>query len=87
MMLDVAGALAVAAIVGPGRPSLDDLLRAAFPRGPGARAATQNLARGRYDDMVPLLVRLGLAAHSWRPASWTSWSSTTRRWPPSTHTA
>jgi uncharacterized membrane protein YphA (DoxX/SURF4 family) len=60
MMLDVAGALAVAAIVGPGRPSLDDLLRAAFPRGPGARAATQNLARGRYDDMIPLLVRLGL---------------------------
>jgi len=60
MMLDVAGALAVAAIVGPGRPSLDDLLRAAFPRGPGARAATQNLARGCYDDLVPLLVRLGL---------------------------
>ncbi|MBA2634542.1 MAG: DoxX family protein, partial [Chloroflexi bacterium] len=60
MMLDVAGALAVAAVVGPGRPSLDDLLRAAFPRGPGARAATQNLARGRYDDVVPLLVRLGL---------------------------
>ena len=60
MMLDVAGALAVAAIVGPGRPSLDDLLRAAFPGGPAARAATQNLARGRYDDMIPLLVRLGL---------------------------
>ena len=36
MMLDVAGALAVAAVLGPGRPSLDDLLRAAFPRGPGA---------------------------------------------------
>jgi uncharacterized membrane protein YphA (DoxX/SURF4 family) len=60
MMLDVAGGLAAAAILGPGRPSLDDLLRAAFPRGPGARAATQNLARGRYDDMVPLLVRFGL---------------------------
>jgi uncharacterized membrane protein YphA (DoxX/SURF4 family) len=60
MMLDVAGGLAVAAILGPGRPSLDDLLRAAFPRGPGARAATENLARGRYDDIVPLLVRLGL---------------------------
>ena len=60
MMLDVAGGLAAAAILGPGRPSLDDLLRAAFPAGPGARAATQNLARGRYDDMVPLLVRLGL---------------------------
>ena len=60
MMLDVAGGLAVVAILGPGRPSLDDLLRAAFPRGPGARAATQNLAHGRYDDLVPLLVRLGL---------------------------
>jgi uncharacterized membrane protein YphA (DoxX/SURF4 family) len=60
MMLDVAGALAVAALLGPGRPSLDDLLRAAFPRGPGARAATENLGRGRYDDLVPLLVRLGL---------------------------
>jgi uncharacterized membrane protein YphA (DoxX/SURF4 family) len=60
MMLDVAGGLAVAAVLGPGRPSLDDLLRAAFPRGPGARAATQNLAQGRYDDLVPLLVRLGL---------------------------
>lgn len=60
MMLDVAGALAVAAILGPGRPSLDDLLRAAFPRGPGARAATENLAANHYDDIVPLLVRLGL---------------------------
>ncbi|HYI66276.1 MAG TPA: DoxX family protein [Candidatus Limnocylindrales bacterium] len=60
MMLDVAGGLTVAAILGPGRPSVDDLLRAAFPRGPGARAATENLARGRYDDIVPLVVRLGL---------------------------
>lgn len=60
MMLDIAGGLAVAAMLGPGRPSLDDLLRAAFPRGPGGRAATDNLARGRYDDLVPLLVRLGL---------------------------
>ena len=60
MMLDVAGALGVVALLGPGRPSLDDLLRAAFPRGPGARAATENLGRGRYDDLVPLLVRLGL---------------------------
>lgn len=60
MMLDVGGALAVVAILGPGRPSLDDLLRAAFPRGPGARAVTENLAQDRYDDVVPLLVRLGL---------------------------
>lgn len=60
MMLDVPGALGVAALLGPGRPSLDDLLRAAFPRGPGARAATDDLGRGRYDDVVPLLVRLGL---------------------------
>ena len=60
MMLDVAGALGVAAILGPGRPSLDDLLRAAFPGGPGARAATENFAASQYDDTVPLLVRLGL---------------------------
>ena len=60
MMLDVAGALAVAAVLGPGRPSLDDLLRAAFPRGPGARAATENFAAERYDDIVPFLVWLGL---------------------------
>ncbi|HSI98895.1 MAG TPA: DoxX family protein [Patescibacteria group bacterium] len=60
MMLDVAGALGVVMLLGPGRPSLDDLLRAAFPRGPGARAATENLGRGRHDDLVPLLVRLGL---------------------------
>ena len=60
MMLDVAGALAAATILGPGRPSLDDLLRAAFPRGPGARAANVNLASSRYDDIVPLAVRLGL---------------------------
>jgi uncharacterized membrane protein YphA (DoxX/SURF4 family) len=60
MMLDVAGALAAITVLGPGRPSLDDLLRAAFPRGPGARAATENLGAGHYDDFVPLLVRLGL---------------------------
>jgi uncharacterized membrane protein YphA (DoxX/SURF4 family) len=60
MMLDIAGGLGVAALLGPGRPSLDDLLRAAFPRGPGARAATRNLVRGRNDDLVPLVVRLGL---------------------------
>lgn len=60
MMFDLAGGLAAAAILGPGRPSLDDLLRAAFPRGPGARAATENLGAGRYDDLVPLVVRIGL---------------------------
>jgi uncharacterized membrane protein YphA (DoxX/SURF4 family) len=60
MMFDLAGGLAAVAVLGPGRPSLDDLLRAAFPRGPGARAATENLGRGRFDDLVPLLVRLGL---------------------------
>lgn len=60
MMLDVVGGLAVATIIGPGRPSLDDLLRAAFPRGPGAKAATENLVSGGFDDLVPLLVRLGL---------------------------
>ena len=60
MMLDVGGALGVVILLGPGRPSLDDLLRAAFPRGPGARAATENLGHGHYDDLVPLIVRLGL---------------------------
>lgn len=60
MMLDLAGGLAAAALLGPGRPSLDDLLRAAFPRGPGARAATENLVEGRFDDVVPLVVRLGV---------------------------
>jgi uncharacterized membrane protein YphA (DoxX/SURF4 family) len=60
MMLDVAGGLAVAAVLGPGRPSLDDLLRAAFPETPGARVGTANFAAARYDDVVPLLVRLGL---------------------------
>jgi len=60
MMFDVAGALGVAILLGPGRPSLDDLLRAAFPQGPGARAATENLGSGHYDDVVPLLVRIGL---------------------------
>lgn len=60
MLFDLAGGLAAAAMLGPGRPSLDDLLRAAFPRGPGARAATENLGGGRYDDLVPLVVRLGL---------------------------
>jgi uncharacterized membrane protein YphA (DoxX/SURF4 family) len=60
MMLDVAGALGAVAMLGPGRPSVDDLLRAAFPRGPGSRAATVNLARDRYDDLVPLLIRIGL---------------------------
>jgi uncharacterized membrane protein YphA (DoxX/SURF4 family) len=60
MMLDVPGALGAALLLGPGRPSLDDLLRAAFPRGPGARAATANFGSGHYDDLVPLVVRLGL---------------------------
>lgn len=57
---DVAGGLAAVAVVGPGRPSLDDLLRAAFPRGPGARVSTFTLHPGRYGDVVPLLVRVGL---------------------------
>jgi uncharacterized membrane protein YphA (DoxX/SURF4 family) len=60
LMFDLSGALAVAALLGPGRPSLDDLLRAAFPRGPATAAATRNLVAGRNDDLIPLLVRLGL---------------------------
>ncbi len=60
MMLDLAGGLAVAVLLGPGRPSLDDLLRAAAPGAPGARAATEDLGSGRTDDLVPLVVRLGV---------------------------
>jgi uncharacterized membrane protein YphA (DoxX/SURF4 family) len=39
---------------------LDDMLRAAFPGGPAAKAATEDFAAGHYDDVVPLLIRLGL---------------------------
>jgi uncharacterized membrane protein YphA (DoxX/SURF4 family) len=60
MMLDVAGGLGVVLLLGPGKPSLDDLLRAAAPSVPGARAATQDLGSERIDDLVPLVVRLGL---------------------------
>ena len=59
-MVDIAGGLAAIAFLGPGIPSLDDLLRAAFPRAPGARAATEGQPPDRYADVVPLLVRLGL---------------------------
>lgn len=59
-ILDIAGGLAAIAFLGPGIPSLDDLLRAAFPRAPGARAATEGQPERRYADVVPLLVRLGL---------------------------
>ena len=60
MMLDVPGALGAAVILGPGRPSLDDLLRAAAPQAPGARVATQEPSAERTDDLVPFVVRLGL---------------------------
>jgi uncharacterized membrane protein YphA (DoxX/SURF4 family) len=60
IIFDVAGGLAAAALLGPGRPSLDDLLKAAFPRGPGGELATRLPAGERYEDLVPLLVRLGL---------------------------
>ena len=59
-MLEVTGGLAAVALLGPGRPSLDDLLRAAFPSAPGATVATKAPGHGRYEDLVPLLVRLGL---------------------------
>lgn len=59
-IFDVAGGLAAIAVVGPGAPSLDDLLRAAFPRAPGREPATGSVPDERYDDLVPLLVRLGL---------------------------
>jgi uncharacterized membrane protein YphA (DoxX/SURF4 family) len=60
LIFDVAGGLAAAAVVGPGAPSLDDMLRAAFPRGPGGRLATLAPSSARYGDLVPLLVRIGL---------------------------
>ena len=59
-IFDIAGGLAAIALVGPGAPSLDDLLRAAFPRAPGREPATAPVAEAHYDDLVPLLVRLGL---------------------------
>ena len=59
-IFDVAGGLAAIAVVGPGAPSLDDLLRAAFPRAPGREPATGSVPDARYEDLVPLLVRLGL---------------------------
>lgn len=59
-IFDVAGGLAAIAVVGPGAPSLDDLLRATFPRAPGREPATRSISEARYGDLVPLLVRLGL---------------------------
>ncbi len=59
-ILDVAGALAAIVFLGPGAPSLDDLLRAAFPGAPGGDVATRQRDEGRYADVVRLLVRLGL---------------------------
>lgn len=60
VIFDVAGGLAAIALVGPGAPSLDDLLRAAFPRAPGREPATGTVSETRYDDVVPLLMRIGL---------------------------
>ena len=57
---DVAGALAAILFLGPGTPSLDDLLRAAFPGAPGGGVATRPRDERVYEDVVPLLVRLGL---------------------------
>jgi uncharacterized membrane protein YphA (DoxX/SURF4 family) len=60
VIADLAGGLAAIALLGPGRPSLDDLLRAAFPSGPGADLANERPRFASYDDVVPLLVRLAL---------------------------
>jgi len=59
-IVDVAGALGAILFLGPGIPSLDDLARAAFPSAPGASLATRGRSEARYEDVVPLLVRLGL---------------------------
>ncbi len=60
VIFDLAGGLVAIALVGPGWPSLDDLLRATFPRGPGGELATRAPTLARYEDAVPLLVRVGL---------------------------
>jgi uncharacterized membrane protein YphA (DoxX/SURF4 family) len=60
VIFDVFGGLLAVVVLGPGRPSLDDLLRAAFPRGFGGDLATRLPSIERYGDLVPLLVRLGL---------------------------
>ena len=57
---DVAGGLAALALLGPGLPSVDDLLRHALPRAPGRAAATEAPSKRVYADLVPLLVRIGL---------------------------
>lgn len=57
---DVAGGLAALALLGPGVPSVDDLLRHAFPDAPGRAVATEAPSRSVYDDWVPVLVRVGL---------------------------
>ena len=57
---DVAGGLAALALLGPGLPSVDDLLRHALPGAPGRAAVTKAPSKRVYDDLVPLLVRVGL---------------------------
>jgi uncharacterized membrane protein YphA (DoxX/SURF4 family) len=57
---DVAGGLAALALLGPGLPSVDDLLRHALPGAPGRAAATEEPPKRVYGDLVPLLVRVGL---------------------------
>jgi uncharacterized membrane protein YphA (DoxX/SURF4 family) len=47
-------------VAGPGRPSLDDLLRAAVPRLGRIRQAADGPPAARYADLIPLLVRVGL---------------------------
>lgn len=59
-IVEIAGGLAALAFVGAGLPSLDDLLRAAFPSVAGSRLMTAAPSGHRYADAVPLLVRLGL---------------------------
>lgn len=59
-MWDLAGGLGAVVLIGPGAPSLDDLLRASFPRAWGGRLATIAPSSERYEDLIPLLVRIGL---------------------------
>ncbi len=57
---DLAGGLAAIALLGPGLPSVDDLLRHALPRAPGRAVATEAPSKRVYADLVPLIVRIGL---------------------------
>lgn len=87
VIFDVAGGLAAVAVVGPGAPSLDDLLRAAFRARPAVSRRQVPSRRRATTTSSRSWCGLAWAVRLWHPASSTSWSSTSRRWPRSTSTA